>query len=43
VSLKDVATNNILYADVTTTDANTITIGFGEVNSITDVRVVVIG
>jgi len=48
VSLKDITSgssseNEIIYADVKTTAANTITVGFGEINGITTIRVTVIG
>ena len=48
VSIKDITTgsstlNEIVYANVKTTGANTIDVGFGEINGITSVRITVIG
>ena len=43
VMLKDIVSNEIVFADVKTTGVNTISIGFGEINGITSIRVVVIG
>lgn len=48
VSLKDITTgsnslNEMIYADIKTTGINTITVTFGEINGVEDVRVTVIG
>jgi len=48
VSLKDITSgsnslNEMIYADIKTTGANTITVAFGEINGVEDVRVTVIG
>lgn len=43
VSIKDVATNEIVFADVNTTGANTVQIIVGQISNITQLRVVVIG
>jgi hypothetical protein len=48
VSIKDITTgsstlNEIVYANVKITGANTIDVGFGEINGITTVRITVIG
>jgi hypothetical protein len=48
VSLKDVTSgsgslNEMIYADIKTTGVNTITVGFGEINGVQDVRVTIIG
>lgn len=43
VSLKDSTTGEFIFADVKTIDNNSIEIGFGEINSVTNVRVIVIG
>jgi hypothetical protein len=33
----------MIYADIKTTGVNTITVGFGEINGVEDVRVTIIG
>ena len=43
VSLKDSTTGEFIFADIKTIDNNSIEIGFGEINSVTSVRVIVIG